>query len=388
MFSGFVKAVDPWGGMYKMHEYMMALNMHLSYEADCALAVLLAAAEFALGICLVFGMLRRVSVWCTAAFMAVMTPLTLWIWLSDPVADCGCFGDAVVLSNGATFAKNVVLCALTALLFVYNKRVRPTIMFSKQWLAIIFSLTYIGALSFIGYNRQPLIDFRPYKYGTALFDDAESDDVWFIYEREGERRQFSADSLPGDDWAFVGRVQTAASHALSVFDAEGDDVTDDVLSAENAFILVVNDVPRHGISRARQQNEIKAYADSVDYDMFALLAVQPDDLTAWTGRLHAEYPVYAADDSDLKELVRGDAALVIVKDGKIVYKSNLYAFDPEAFTPGRNINFGQPRTNLLKWLSGTYIIVMLLLTFKRPRRNQRHPRRNQKHPRLNLKENG
>lgn len=368
VFSGFVKAVDPWGGMYKMHEYMMAMNMHLSYEADCALAVMLAVAEFTLGICLMLGLLRRVTIWCLAVFMAVMTPLTLWIWLSDPVADCGCFGDAVILSNGATFAKNIVLCVLTALLFVYNRKVRSTVPASRQWLAVILSVIYAGTLSFTGYNRQPLIDFRPYKYGTSLNDETGGEDVRFVYEREGERREFPADSLPGDDWTYVDRVQSSAKHALSVFDEDGDDVTDDVLSSDNALILVVNDVPRHGISRTRQQNELKAFADSIGYDMFALLAIQPDDIPAWTARLHARYPVYAADDTDLKELVRGDAALVIVKDGAIAYKSNLYAFEPDAFTPGHNINIGVPRNNLLKWLTGTYIILMLLLTLKSPKR--------------------
>lgn len=366
MFSGFVKAVDPWGGMYKMHEYMIAFDMHLSYEADCTLAVLLAACEFTLGVCVMCGVMRRVTTWCLAAFMAVMTPLTLWIWLTDPVADCGCFGDALVLSNGATFAKNVVLCVLTALLIIYNARVRPSIDAPRQWLALIFSLVYAGALSMVGYNRQPVIDFRPYKVGTAICEEADDDDARFVYERGGVVREFSADSLPGDDWTYVDRVQTSANHALSVFDSEGEDVTDEVLKVENAFILVVNDVPRHGISRARMQNNIHAYADSSGYDMFALLAVQPGDLDAWADRLHAEYPVYAADDSDLKELVRGDAALVVVKDGSIADKSNLYAYGPDEFTPGMRLHEFLPLSRIFWRLTGTYLVLMLILLSSLP----------------------
>lgn len=363
IFSSFVKAIDPWGGMYKMHEYMAAMGLSLSYETECALAVLLAGAEFALGIALLFGILRRVSTWCLGAFMAVMTPLTLWIWLSNPVADCGCFGDAIVISNGATFAKNVVLAIFAILLIIYNRRVVSLISAKVQWIAIIAALVYVGIISLIGFNIQPMVDFRPYKVGSALAKDS-GNDVLFVYERNGVQQTFCADSLPGDDWKYVGREQGAKASELAIFDSEGEDVTDEVLDTDSAIILVVNDPERHGISRSLMQNQMSAFADSLDYDMFALVATQPDKIDDWTARLHADYPIYAADDTDLKELVRGDAAVVVVKDGIIYSKANLYSFGPKAFETGNSIPVYRSPDNLLNWLTALLAVILLLLTLR------------------------
>lgn len=322
VFSGFVKAVDPWGGMYKMHEYMAAMDISVSYETECALAVLLAAAEFTLGITLIFGILRRVSTWALAAFMAVMTPLTLWIWLSDPVADCGCFGDALVLSNGMTFAKNVVLSVFAVLLIIYNRKCPSLVMPKLQWVSIILSLIYVGIISLIGFNVQPLVDFRDYKIGTQLADTD-----------------------------------------LVIFDVEGEDMSE-VLEADSALILVVNDPARHGISRSRMQNQMQMFADSIGYEMFALIATRPDRLDAWAERLHANYPMYAADDTDLKAFVRGDAAVVVVKDGKIAAKTNLYNYQPDAFAKVSPSPISMAKPHTLSWLTAIYVALLLLLTMR------------------------
>ena len=114
ILSGFVKAVDPLGTQYKIHDYLQAVEL-AQYVPDFATlgaAVLLSALEFGLGTCLLFAIRRRLVTLLTLILMLVMTPITLWLAIANPISDCGCFGDAIVLTNWQTLWKNVALLIL------------------------------------------------------------------------------------------------------------------------------------------------------------------------------------------------------------------------------------------------------------------------------------
>ena len=114
IFSGFVKAVDPMGTQYKLADYLTALHLQMLTPDFLTLgaSVILSAVEFGLGICLFFGIRKTISTTLTLLMMILLTPLTLWVALANPVSDCGCFGDAVILTNWQTFSKNIVLLAM------------------------------------------------------------------------------------------------------------------------------------------------------------------------------------------------------------------------------------------------------------------------------------
>ena len=111
ILSGFVKGIDPLGTQYKITDYLEALHIDWMFPSwsTLVMSVLLATAEFAIGIFLLFAIRRRLMSKITLAVMSVMTLITLWIVIADPVKDCGCFGDAVVLTNMETFIKNIIL---------------------------------------------------------------------------------------------------------------------------------------------------------------------------------------------------------------------------------------------------------------------------------------
>ena len=112
VISGWAKSIDPWGFIYKLEEYFNVWNLYVPREITLALAVIVSVTELVIGVLVFSGSMRRVSVWLAAAFMAVMLPLTVYVAVADPVSDCGCFGDYILLSNTVTLVKNIILTGM------------------------------------------------------------------------------------------------------------------------------------------------------------------------------------------------------------------------------------------------------------------------------------
>lgn len=336
VFSGFVKAVDPWGGLYKMTDYFGAWGVAGSHEAMLTLACLLASFEFILGVMIIIGAYRRATRWLTPAFMSFMTILTLYIWIADPVSDCGCFGDAFVISNSLSFWKNVVLLTMSFVYARYNGRLHGLITPRLQWFGLVVTGAYIIAVEIYGYHIQPMIDFRPFPLDTNLTAMAENDDVadvLFVYERDGVQQEFTADSLPDESWTFVGRKEADRNEreesSVAFFDGD-EDVTEWIISDSTPqFILLVSDVDRFGMSRSDMTDRLYEYALDNGYDMFAVIAATTEQRDKWRELTGARFPVYTADDTDIKMMARGDAALMALVNGRIIWKTNIYALPPE-----------------------------------------------------------
>src|SRR5574344_935747 len=144
IFSGFVKAVAPIGTQIKIEDYFAAWHLGEYMPEMLALlaSVLLSATEFTLGMLLLFAIRRRLVTRLIITFMAVMTPLTLWLAISNPVSDCGCFGDAIVLSNWQTFSKNVAVTAATAVVMLKALKMPRLVSPGTQWLVINYSILF------------------------------------------------------------------------------------------------------------------------------------------------------------------------------------------------------------------------------------------------------
>ncbi len=150
--SGWAKSIDPWGFIYKIEEYFSVWGLYVPREITLAFAVVLAISEFSVGVLVLTGAMRRAAVWLAAAFMAFMLPLTAYIMIADPVSDCGCFGDFLVLSNTATFLKNLALSAMIIYLMVRNIAVKGIYIPGVQWLVMVGALAYSSCLAFTGYR--------------------------------------------------------------------------------------------------------------------------------------------------------------------------------------------------------------------------------------------
>lgn len=339
IFSGFVKAVDPWGFIYKIREYLDVWDISwVSRETVTVVAFTVAAGEFTSGVLLLTGCLRRTVVWFMLLLMAFMLPLTLYIYVFQPVADCGCFGDALVISNAATFYKNVAITLSLVFLVKYNNKVTMIYQPIVQWLVIVVSVVLCLFLSIVGYNVQPLVDFRHYPVGGTLADDSESN-VRLIYERDDVRQEFEVDALPDSTWTYVGRtsLESGLASSLAIFDGD-DEVTADVLDpTAPQLLLMVSDPAQHTKARAGMANALNAYITNQGGSMIGIVAASGDELKTWMSKVEPDYEVYSADDTTIKEIVRGNAGIVYVKDGKIVWKRNLYSLPadfPDFSAPG------------------------------------------------------
>ena len=213
IFSGFVKAVDPLGFQYKIQDYLAAFGMASWFPSFFPLlgGIVLSSVEFFIGISLFFGTRRTIASSLALMLMIFMTPLTLYLALFDPVSDCGCFGDAWVLTNWETFGKNVVLLLAAAGTFRYRKMVFRFISVKMEWLVSLYTLFFVFTLSFYCLNRLPVLDFRPYKIGKNISEgmtipDGAKPSVYesiFVLEKNGEKKEFTLDNYPDSTWTFV-----------------------------------------------------------------------------------------------------------------------------------------------------------------------------------------
>lgn len=344
IFSGFSKAVDPYGTFYKIADYVATWGWHLPDNLMLTAAFGLFCLEFALGLMLLLGCFRRTTAIASLAMMAVMLPLSLWLALADPVADCGCFGDALVISNWSTFWKNVALTGACVWLVRGNARLHWLVTPALQWVSLTLAIAYPIYLGLLSYLVQPPVDFRPYKVGGPLVevsDEAgDEDDVQLIYRGlQGKEKAFSVDAeLPSEEegWTFVRQEKKTlakpAAHARALRIYEGDeDVTADVIRPDQYQLIVF--MPSLGDISVRDTwpiNSLYTYCRGFGYDMFAVAAASPEAIDAWKDISLAEYPVYTAEDTSIKEVVRGNPALVFLEQGRIVWKQTLEATDVDA----------------------------------------------------------
>lgn len=170
IFSGFVKAVDPYGTFYKLQDYLTAFGI-IGWFPSALLffvGILLAAVEFCVGVYMFLGIRKTVSAWLALLLMLFMTPLTLYLAIADPVSDCGCFGDAVVLTNWQTFGKNVVLLLAAVSVFRWHREVVRFISRKTEWVFSMYTIVFVFALGVYCQHNLPVIDFRPYRIGVNI----------------------------------------------------------------------------------------------------------------------------------------------------------------------------------------------------------------------------
>lgn len=177
LFSAFVKGVDPMGTMFKIQDYMSSWSLFGSsfewaYPLAGVLAVTLICAEFLVGVLLIFNSLRILSAWLLALMMAFFTVTTFFDAVTNLVDDCGCFGDAIKLTNWETFWKNVVLDVFAVVIF-YTRKLRYRRRLERDAIVMLVGIAAMIVFSVYNIKHEPVIDFRPWKIGNTMVEHQE-----------------------------------------------------------------------------------------------------------------------------------------------------------------------------------------------------------------------
>lgn len=339
IFSGFVKAVDPLGSFYKIQDYLTAFGMISWFPSYLPLffGVALSAVEFCAGVFLFLGIRRKVAATLALLLMCVMTPLTLYLALANPVSDCGCFGDAWVLTNWQTFSKNIVLLIAAIAVFRRQDMIVPFITAKMEWMISMYTFLFVFVLSFYCLANLPILDFRPYKIGVNIkagmeIPEGSKPSVFesrFVLEKDGKRQEFTLDNYPDSTWTFI-EARTVLKekgyeppiHDFSMMSLDtGEDITDSVLSDKGyTFLLVVHRIEEADDSDIDLINEIYDYSVEHGYGFYALTSSPEDEIELWRDKTGAEYPFCQMDDITLKTIIRSNPGLLLIKDGTILNK--------------------------------------------------------------------
>ena len=339
IFSGYVKAIDPLGTQYKLADYLQVMGIGSLLPEWTLLvgAVLLAALEFSLGIFLLFAIRRHLVSKIVLALMSIMTLLTLWIVIANPVKDCGCFGDAVVLSNGQTFIKNIILLAIALMLQKWPTSMVRFVSKKAQWIVINYTVIFALALSAWSLWDLPLFDFRPYHVGANIAQGMKIPqgapqpqfETTFILEKNGQQKEFTLDNYPDSTWTFVDSktVQTAEGyvppiHDFSIQDNKtGEDITQEVLNDTGyTFLLISPTLAYADDSNFGRIDQIYEFAQDYGYQFICLTASSDKDIAKWQDITGAEYPFYTTDATTLKTMIRSNPGLMLLHHGTIIQK--------------------------------------------------------------------
>lgn len=334
MFSGFVKGIDPLGTAYRIEDYFIAYGMDWAMGYALSLSVLLCAVEFALGFFMFFNIRTKVFFWFVLLMMLGFTGVTFYDALYSPVPDCGCFGDALKLSNWETFYKNIVILIFLLPSLLYLKRFKSFINVKIEYTVSV--LVFAGFISFslYNYNHLPMIDFMEWKVGNVMYEKNPKPTKYYVTyqnKKTKQKQEYLLDSLPYSDttwvneWEYVDRriVDPNKTTMLSITDENGaDKFSVFVKNPDYQFIAVASDYKQANMDGMKKLNVL---FDSLYSEGTSMIMLANGDFPEFykyrtVNKLNESLAFYNSDDTQLKMMVRSNPGLILLKDGVVIAK--------------------------------------------------------------------
>lgn len=334
IYSGFTKGVDPLGTMYKVEDYYIAYGSDWALPLAIYQAFIMNAIEFILGISLILKLKPKLVTILTALMMGVFTFTTYMDAMYNVVPDCGCFGEALIISNWQTFYKNLTIDAFILVLLFSMRKSKPFFFPRVEWNMILVGALLFFGFEFYNFYNLPVIDFRAYKVGNRLVPENPEPVEYFLSYKNietGEVKEYRSEELPWDDeewmnnWEFdsqrVYDPNVGKGADLSFEDLEGNDVTASYIeNPDPQFMLVSWTLEQFD---EKHMDEILAFADSCHVDgagFIMITASDEEEITAFRERTGFQDDVFRADDIELKTVVRANPGLVLLQDATVLGK--------------------------------------------------------------------
>ncbi len=273
IFSGLVKAIDPRGLAYKMQEFfeVFAREGYLPSMMDAlsnhalTFSITMITLEVVLGVALLIGWQKKLTTWLLLLLMLLFTFLTSYVLFSGKIEACGCFGDCIPITPIQTFTKDIILLAFVFVLLFSPKYIRPINKPLILTLIVLASMLSVLALQFYVLNHLPTVDCLPFKKGNDVLKlrkvpaNAVADEYAysFIYEKNGEKKEYTAAALPDSTWTFSERKQTLVKKGsnniplindFKLNSVDGVDSTDAILNMPETYYLLFLEFPSNNTS--------------------------------------------------------------------------------------------------------------------------------------------
>ena len=341
IYSGFVKGIDPLGSDYKFTDYFNAFGMGWMNATTLFFSFALSLAEFLIGIALLFNLWVSRMAWGSLLFMFFFTPLTLVSALTNPVSDCGCFGDATLLTNWQTFWKNIILLLLAIMIFVYRKEYKSSLPLVGQFSFLALAGAGMLCLSVYCYRHLPVLDFRPYAVGKNITEgmrlpegtEPDQYEVTLKYKNKqtGEVQSFTEENYPWQDtlnWEYessserlVKKGYITPIHDLVIEHPTLGNITEEIPEDDNHTILAV----AYNLTQSDEQyqpaiNRLAEYAQEKGIRFYGLTSSSERDIETYKKRYHVPYEFCTADEIQLKTMIRSNPGVIILREGTILDK--------------------------------------------------------------------
>lgn len=360
IFSGLVKANDPLGLAYKLHEYYEVFAdytllswMSNSFFVNTALptSILMCVLEMALGAAFIIGVWPKVTTWVSFLLMVWFTFLTGFSHYTGRVSECGCFGTVIPLTAYQSFIKDLILDVPVIFMLLYNnrftlllKRIPSFVAAGTAALAsLIFTLMAYNHLPIIDFDFLPFKDALGYEVGGNMCElrtlppdaDPGLTDITLVYRNKTSGATEEID-VPGGKWtdATMARVTELSSDStwefmeqkstvvrepekpainIIISDRDGNDITDGILLADNfKFLLVVYDVHETVTKRWEGINQLQAESEKAGWSWYGLSASGGDEIEKFRHQVQIPIEFYSADGTELKTMIRSNPGLILM----------------------------------------------------------------------------
>ena len=339
IISGLIKLNDPVGFSFKLQDYFAPEVLDLDFLSPYALllAVMVVLVEVILGVMLLLGYAKKLTLWSLTGMIVFFTFLTFYSAYFNKVTDCGCFGDALKLTPWESFTKDVVLLVLIAWL-IWQESLLYTAGTQLMRSGLVLLAT-IASLAF-GYEvlmHLPTVDFRPYKIGANIAlgmsvpADAPPPIIEYRWQFEGPEGSFElvnttgrtpaaqGAELIGVETEFIRPPYEPPIHDFSM-ERDGVDYTAEFLQTPKLLIVVAYNLAVSEATGLAVLNQTVSLARAAGYRVIGLSSSGKEEVNQYKAQFGLNLDFYFCDMTTLKTIVRSNPGLITLQSGTITQK--------------------------------------------------------------------
>ncbi len=339
LFSGFVKAVDPVGGAIKLKDYFEAFGFDFLSGSALFLAIFLSSIEVIIGFHLLVKIRIRQMAYAALVLMLFFTLLTFVLAIFNPVSDCGCFGDAIKLTNWNTFLKNLITLPFVLIIFKNRERYEDELSRWRVFSLSVISVIFAVSVSVYSYRNLPMIDFRPFKTGTNIPEAMKIPEgaqpeykTVFLLEKNGVKKEFDENNYPYTDttWQFIDSKTKLIKEGYHppitdfyITNKQGEEATDNILNSDKPlFLMIAPDISKIRSDHASDLIKLSSRCRVKGLRFYCVTSSLYDEIMEFEQKNRPMFNYLFADEVLLQTIIRGNPGLVIIDKGTILAKYN------------------------------------------------------------------